>query len=350
MRIYLSDIETSNGFYPITTLRKLEEVRTGIFSIREKWLRISNKQSYPLEIVDHKEESDIAIPAHLIPQASINLDRFFAEAKRTTDECIALNHWWDIVLHNETFIKDDIGLLQHFPAIQIPEYVFQKGPHPLLIHEDAEIEQCSINTQDGPVVIDKGAKIMMGAMLRGPIYLGEYSTVKMGAQLYAGTNIGKYCIVGGEVKNTVFQGYSNKSHHGYVGDSFIGEWCNLGAGTSNSNLKNTAGSIRVWNQSTQVFQKGPSKLGMAMGDHVKTAINTSITSGTVISSFSTIFSENGSALPKFLPLFSWGIDKGAHYKLDNLLVEISRWMKLKNQPLDDETREKIINLYKQHIS
>jgi UDP-N-acetylglucosamine diphosphorylase/glucosamine-1-phosphate N-acetyltransferase len=223
------------------------------------------------------------------------------------------------------------------------------GSHDLLIHETAIIENCFINTSDGPVIIDEHAHVMCGAMLRGPIYIGKHSTVKMGAQLYGGTNIGVGCTVGGEIKNAVFLDYSNKSHHGYIGDSYIGKWCNLGAGTTGSNLKNTAGTVRVWDQSTAQYVDASNKAGVFMGNHVKTAINTSFKSGTVVSPFANIFSTKASIAPKFIPMFAWGFDSNEYYRLDDLFKDINRWMKLKQQEMAENEKENIVQLYKTYI-
>ena len=347
MRIFLHDIENRDAFYPLTTLRNIEDLRVGIFSIKEKWIRMGNAQGIKIEIVNDPSQSDIKIPSNFIPHHSLDLNRIFSVGIGQTDQDCHIHKWWDIIKWNQNFIHNDIHLLHDFKSIQIPEEVQHSGKQALLIHEDAVLDHCFINTTDGPVVIDKGAKIMTGALLRGPLYIGNNAVVKMGAQLYGGSNIGENCIVGGEIKNSVFHANSNKSHHGYIGDSYIGEWCNLGAGTSNSNLKNTASPIRVWNQTIQQFEPGPHKIGMIMGDHVKTAINTSINSGAVLSSFTNIFTELGKLTPKYLPMFSWGLDDGVHYQLDHLLAEISRWMKLKGQDLSQVQKEKIITLYKQ---
>ena len=168
----------------------------------------------------------------------------------------------------------------------------------------------------------------------------------MGATIYGGTTIGKECIIGGEVKNSIFQGYSNKGHHGYIGDSFIGSWCNLGAGTSCSNVKNTAGIIKYWNIGQHEFQPGGTKCGVLMGDFCKTAINTSLNSGTVLGIFANLF--DGQLLsPKYIPAFSWGCNTGKTYASDKIIIEIENWMAMKNQKPAPEEISKILALYHQ---
>jgi hypothetical protein len=348
MRIYLNDVLPQEEFYPLTTLRSMDGLRVGIFSIRERWLRIASLQKFSLEIVDFSQDADHTIPSHIIPPSSLQLNHFFESDAKDLNGFHIIQKWWDLLALNSILIANDLLLLHDFATKPTPEEVYHIGTHPLMIHEDANIEHCFINTTNGPVILDEGATIMQGAMLRGPVYVGKNSVVKMGAQLYGGANIGKNCVVGGEIKNAVFHAYSNKSHHGYIGDSYIGEWCNLGAGTSNSNVKNTAGKIRVWNQSSKQFETASDKLGFLMGDHVKTAINTSINSGSVLSSFSNLFSDKGIPAPKFVPLFSWGLDNGIQYELDQLLTEISRWMMMKGEQLNGDQKQKIITLYKQH--
>lgn len=348
MRIYLNDVLSESALYPLTTLRKVEELRTGIFSMRERWLQMASLQNYPLEFVGFSGDADHTIPSHLIPPPSLQLKNFFESDAKDMNGFYAVQKWWDLLSINAQLITDDLSLLHNFPTIATPEHVRHSGKHPLIIHQDASIEHCFIDTSNGPVILDEGSTIMLGAMLRGPVYIGKNALVKMGAQLYGGANIGRNCVVGGEIKNAVFHAYSNKSHHGYIGDSYIGEWCNLGAGTSNSNVKNTAGKIRVWDHSTKQYEIAIDKLGFSMGDHVKTAINTSINSGSVVSDFSNLFSEKGMLTPKFIPLFSWGLDDDTKYRLDHLLTEISRWMKMKGEELSEDQKQKIIKLYKQH--
>ena len=177
---------------------------------------------------------------------------------------------------------------------------------------------------------------MEGSYLRGPIAIGEGATVKMGAKIYGGTTIGPYCVVGGEIKNSVLFAYSNKAHDGYLGDSVIGAWCNLGAGTSNSNVKNNASDVQVW------MPKGlvnvGLKCGVFMGDYSRTAINTSINTGTVIGVSCSVFG-NG-LTPKYIPCFSWGTSGVERYKLDKALIDIQNWKVLKKESISES--EKII--------
>lgn len=349
MRIYLDDKNLHGAFYPLTTTNRFEELRIGLFSFRERWKQLAVKQSYDLELVNDSSIADFTLPVNLIPPASLELASFFKKGQPDFYGFLAINQLWDLTAYNPSMIASDRGLWDDQSFLNKHIHVNHTGGHDLLVHDTAVIEHCFINTTDGPVVIDEHAHIMAGAMLRGPVYVGKYSTVKMGAQLYGGSNIGGHCIAGGEIKNAVFLAFTNKSHHGYIGDSYIGKWCNLGAGTTGSNLKNTAGAVRIWDQSSSQYVQASNKVGVFMGDHIKTAINTGFTSGTVVSSFANIFSGNQHTPPKFVPMFTWGLDNGEFYRLDDLLQEINRWMEMKKQCLTDIEKEIIIQLYKQYF-
>lgn len=300
-------------------------------------------QNIDLEMTTLEESADMIWDARFIPKFSLDLKSFFEQKTAPDDSFFALKTPWDIIQHNTSLVLDDIDLLKStFIANPQLDHLSKKGIHPLYIHPSAQVEHCFINTQEGPVMIDEEACIMQGAMLRGPLYIGKRSVVKMGAALYAGTNIGNDCIVGGEIKNTIFQAYSNKGHHGYLGDSYIGEWCNMGAGTSCSNLKNTAGDLKAWNMDTSFFVNAGKKAGILMGDHVKTAINTSFNSGTVIGGFSNVFNPEALS-PKYIAPFQWGIED--HYDLDKLLEEVKRWMNMKGQQPTTSLLESIKTYY-----
>jgi UDP-N-acetylglucosamine diphosphorylase/glucosamine-1-phosphate N-acetyltransferase len=193
------------------------------------------------------------------------------------------------------------------------------------------------------VYIGKNAVVMEGAIIRGPFALCEGAVVKMGARIYGATTVGPYSVVGGEIKNTVISGYSNKAHDGYLGDSVIGEWCNLGAGSSNSNVKNNAGEVKVWSHNTkQYVTTGLRKCGLIMGDYSKSAINTSFNTGTIVGVCANIFGEG--LTPKYIPSFTWGTMGQTKYIFDKALKDIENWKKMKNAVLTEQekTRLKLI--------
>lgn len=164
--------------------------------------------------------------------------------------------------------------------------------------------------------------------------MGERACLKMGAKVYGATTLGPYCVAGGEIKNSVFFGYSNKAHDGYLGDSVIGEWCNLGAGTTNSNIKNNASEVNIWTPKGEM--NAGIKCGVLMGDYSRTAINTSINTGTVTGVSCNVF---GSGLtPKYIPSFSWGSEGVKRYELEKAMLDIEDWKHLKGMTLSDDER------------
>src|SRR5690606_9158863 len=179
----------------------------------------------------------------------------------------------------------------------------------LFIEEGAVIEASVLNTKSGPIYIDKDAEIMESCSVRGPFYLGEHSQLKMGAKIYGAAVFGPQVKVGGEVNNAVIFGYSAKAHDGFLGNSVLGEWCNLGADTNNSNLKNNYAQVKVWSYVKEGFvPTGLQFCGLIMGDHSKSAINTMFNTGTVVGVSANIF---GAGFPRnFVPSFSWGGPQG----------------------------------------
>jgi len=177
-------------------------------------------------------------------------------------------------------------------------------------------------------------------MLRGPLSIGAGAVVKMGAAIYGGTTIGPGCVVGGEIKNSIFNAFSNKAHDGYIGDSVIGEWCNLGAGSTNSNIKNTAGVVKIWNNSDKQLINAGTKCGLLMGDYSRCAINTAFNTGTITDIFCNIFGEPFP--PKYIPDFTWGKEK---YLLEKVFSDIDNWKKLKGKKLEEKEKQQLEILY-----
>ena len=344
-KLLLQYNDFQKDFFPLTLTRPFIDLRVGILTVVDKWKTMALSQHIDLDIIaeDESSSADIIWDARFIPKISLDIKSFFEKNTPPNDSFFAIKTPWDIVHHNTSLVLDDIQLLkENIVTNPHGEQVLISGVHPLHVHPTARLEHCCINTQEGPVMIDEDAYIMQGAMLRGPLYIGKRTVVKMGATLYAGTNIGNDCTVGGEIKNTILHAYSNKGHHGYLGDSYIGEWCNMGAGTSCSNLKNTAGELKAWNMDTSSFINAGKKAGILMGDHVKTAINTSFNSGTVIGGFSNVFNPTD-MLPKYIAPFQWGMEQ--QYDLEKLLEEVKRWMMMKGQEPTTSALESIKTFY-----
>jgi UDP-N-acetylglucosamine diphosphorylase/glucosamine-1-phosphate N-acetyltransferase len=251
----------------------------------------------------------------------------------------------DWVKSNAEKILQDISLLANDTPLLTNDHnnrIF--GEHPVFMESGAKAMGCTFNTIEGPVFIGKDALLMEGGLIRGPVSIGRNAVVKMGAQLYSGTTIGKNATAGGEIKNSILGDFSNKAHHGYLGDSIIGMWCNLGAGTSNSNVKNNAGVIKMWSEEAKDLIPVGQKAGIIMGDFSKTAINTSINSGTTIGCCTSIH-----MLPqgeKNIPGFIWGgYEK---YAFEKLKRDIKQWMDWKNVIPDPSLWNTLWHLYNTH--
>ncbi|MDP4259087.1 MAG: putative sugar nucleotidyl transferase [Bacteroidota bacterium] len=262
-----------------------------------------------------------------------------------------ISHPWDIIRHNAQAIADDFALLTKDRTSQpIPPTVQSIRPENIFIEAGAILNYCTLNASAGPIYIGRNAEVMEGSLIRGPFALCEGAVVKMGAKMYGATTIGPYSTVGGEIKNSVIFGYSNKGHDGYLGDSVIGEWCNLGAGTSNSNLKNNAGEVKVWSPSRSAFIAAGAKCGLFMGDYSRSAINTSFNTGTVVGVCCNVFGDGaggvgipGALTPKFIPSFSWGFV--AKYEFDKAIRDIGNWKALKGQTLTDPEIQTLKRIY-----
>ncbi|MEO6915379.1 MAG: putative sugar nucleotidyl transferase [Chitinophagaceae bacterium] len=308
--------------FPFAEIRPVEEIRVGILSIKEKWQLI-----LPCGY-------DVAIPSNLLPnhrhrQEIITSGHF----TRAADD-VYLERPWQIFQANATEIMHDFDLLtQHRVSQPLPASNRVLGQGHIFIEPGAIVECATINASAGPVYIGKNAEIMEGCLIRGPLALCEGAVLKMGAKVYGATTIGPYGVAGGEIKNSVIFGYSNKGHDGYLGDSVIGEWCNLGAGVSNSNLKNNAGEVRVYDHSTGQKISAGIKCGLLLGDYSRAAINTTFNTGTITGICCNIF---GAGLtPGYIPSFSWGAFAHERYDFDKAIRDIRNWKQLKKQLLTD---------------
>jgi len=243
---------------------------------------------------------------------------------------------------NASMIQSDFNQVKaHHTSIIVDQSNRLICPENIFIEEGAVLSGVSLNATEGPIYIGKNALLMEGAAIRGPFVLGEKSVVKMNASIYGATSVGPYCTIGGEIKNSILFGYSNKAHEGYLGDSIIGQWCNVGAGTSNSNVKNTAGPIQIWNQHLKSWDTIRNKMGMLVGDYARFAIQSSINTGSYIGVSSNIYG-NG-LLPKIIPNFSWGVIKG--YVLEKAIEDIQNWKKMKGFQITAAEKEVLSALF-----
>jgi UDP-N-acetylglucosamine diphosphorylase/glucosamine-1-phosphate N-acetyltransferase len=253
---------------------------------------------------------------------------------------LKIDHPWDIFTQNAAALEEDFQLLTQGRESQpISDSNRIVGdPSRIFLEEGAVVEGASLNVIDGPIYVGKNAEIMEGSLIRGGLALGDHAQVKMGARLYGSNTFGPWTRVGGEVNNSVIQGYSNKAHDGYLGNSVIGEWCNIGAATNTSNLKNTYEEVRIWNYPAgQFLPSGIKFCGVIMGDHAKIGINSMLNTGTVIGVGANIF---GAGFPRaFVPSFSWGGAAGfTTFQLDKAFETAEAMMQRRGKEFDISER------------
>jgi UDP-N-acetylglucosamine diphosphorylase/glucosamine-1-phosphate N-acetyltransferase len=320
-----------NKLYPFTETRDILDIRVGILTLREKWQLL-----LPQYLNNDNSSESITVSANILLSRQLSnlilAGRY--EEKSNSPLLKKIEYPWHIFELNDFAIREDFEILTANRVSEvIPETVQVSRSTRIFIEEGADLSHCVLNAEPGPIYIGKDAKVMEGAYIRGPFALGEGGVVKMGAKIYGATTIGPYSVAGGEIKNAVIFGYSNKAHDGYLGDSVIGEWCNLGAGTSNSNVSNTGGNVSVWNPASNGFVVAGNKCGLFMGDYSRSAINACFNTGTVVGVSCNIFGDGLS--PKHIPHFSWGIKPSTKYEFDKAIRDIANWKKMKNHSLSE---------------
>ena len=384
MQFVLVDIADREKFYPFSLTQSVAQCRIGIYSFQERWEHLLNKETaiytapYLQKLYDNSDflqnkEAAIFINVTCIPttdlvEAILNLklgEKIISKSGKwiatysedRTFEKILLGNFAPITFEKGEFVQDAIGMLQLHTKFIENDFTWVKKnvtgikidasnkviqPENIFIEKGAEVHCAILNASTGPIYIGKNAMIMEGTAIRGPFVLGEKGVVKMNTSIYGATTIGPYCLAGGEIKNSVLMGFSNKGHEGYLGDSIIGHWCNLGAGTCNSNIKNTAGPIQMWDEAKQIWETVGQKMGMLVGDYSRFAIQSSINTGSYIGVSANIFG-NG-LLPKFIPNFTWGVVSG--YQIDKAIEDIGNWKQLKGFVMSEEEKQVLQKLYK----
>ena len=371
MNYILFDSDVRDTLLPFTYTKPVADIRIGILTIREKWekrLGLTTttitadylEEKYPMV----EMEENILINASFCPTESLvekvkNLSKNEAIFKgedvlafHTTqsqeevdfdtytqiefdEELIQIKNTSDIFTHNGKAIQQDFDLITAERTSEtIPAGIQVINPGNIFIEEGAQILFSTLNASEGPIYIGKDALIMENSSIRGPFAMCENAVVKMGAKIYKDTTIGPFSKVGGEISNAVIFGYSSKGHDGYLGNSVIGEWCNLGAGTNNSNLKNNYSEVKLWNYETERFAKtGLQFCGLMMGDHSKCAISTMFNTGTVVGVSANLF---GSGFPRnFTPSFSWGGAAGYEtFQMNKVSEVVTAVMKRRNLVFD----------------
>jgi UDP-N-acetylglucosamine diphosphorylase/glucosamine-1-phosphate N-acetyltransferase len=364
MKIVLHDNGLHNRFAPLTLTRPLGNLRIGILTNDERWKRyIPNAEiGYQTETFlapqfGNIEFPDLIINAQVIPneevvQACVSLSdgqclmientwiaKRGEDSKETVNYAgvapIILHQRWDLFLKNDVAIEWDISLVTRDRMSQpiSPSNTVIGDKDNVFIEEGAQVEASVLNTTGGSIYIGKSAEIMEGSLVRGPFALGEHAALKMGAKIYGATTVGPHCKVGGEVSNSIFYGYSNKGHDGFVGNSLIGEWCNLGADTNTSNLKNNYGKVSTYSyENAEEIPTDVQFMGLTMGDHSKCGINTMFNTASVIGVSVNLF---GAGFPaKFVPSFSWGGEDGiVPYRIEKAIEYANAMMARRGKEL-----------------
>lgn len=379
MNIILHDLSHHLTFAPLTLTRPVGNLRTGMFTNDERWQKYIPEAKISFLTKDylahkfpvHKEKDNFWINAAVIPtlelvkrvqelkmEESLYLNNVFIayrgeeykpqrQKASQIGNVIALQNRWDLFQMNAAILQRDFQFYTAGKKSQplSPTNTLIGEEKKLFIEEGAQVECSIINVTEGPVYIGKNAEIMEGSLIRGGLFLGEGSILKMGAKVYGATTIGPHCRVGGEVNNVLFQGYSNKGHDGFLGNSLIGEWCNLGADTNCSNLKNNYGTVKTYDYFQHDLKETDVQfMGVAMGDFSKTSINTMLNTATVVGVAANIFKEG--FLPKFVPNFSWGGEGNIPvYELSKVFEAADAMMKRRDRHLTDEEKAILTYLY-----
>jgi len=382
--ILFDDVTTRSNLKPLTFTRPVADLRVGITTIREKWDSFLKTQTSTLtekylekKFPTVKKTNNILIDGSVIPNSELiaqikklktnqaisyedtivayrmdaedfdgGNDEVFEQMEEIefTADLIKVNNLWDLYLLNDELIrKDFLRLTEGRKSQKVSKTNTIIGDESqIFVEEGAKIEGAILNTTTGPIYVGKNAEIMEGSCIRGPLAMNENAQVKMGARVYGATTLGPYAKVGGEVQNVIFIGYSNKPHDGYLGNSVVGEWCNIGAGTNSSNLKNTYDEIKLWSYTWETFERtGQQFCGLFMGDHTKVAIQTTFNTGTIIGVGATVF---GSGFQRnFVASFTHG---GKQQELNKVIEIAERMYERRGKEFDKTEADILRNIFK----
>lgn len=389
MNIVLFD-QFKKNLLPFSYTRPIADFRCGILTLKEKWIkRLPNTQiSYLTDgYLQHKytlntTDDNIYISGNLMAtddfvaaiQSLENKEVLWSESKgllavRTSDKYEDLEieskdytkiiydgvinlieNIWDIFVLNDWAINEDFALLTKGRKSQVLDNTNIHIGDQLFIEEGAKVQASTLNSSTGPIYVGKNAEIMEGSVVRGGLALCEGATLKLSTKIYGATTIGPHSKVGGEVNNSVIFGYSNKGHDGFLGNSVLGEWCNLGADTNVSNLKNNYASIKLWNYEKGGFKdSGRQFCGMMMGDHSKSGINTMFNTATVVGVSANIY---GGGFPRsFIPSYAWGgAEKWMTFRFEKAMEVAEKVMERRSIPLSEEDRSILQSVFEQSAS
>ena len=367
----LFDNKNRNNFSPLSLTKAIADFHFGVLTIKERWELVLNENAFvhtngylqalyllapvglhiwidaaiiPTEKIIHQinnlSEGDVLVDEKGIvagksskPFSDFNVTEVspFFDKIISIENITRIEFPWELMQLNDAMIRSDFRLITNSKKSQpIPSTVQVINAENIFIEEGAKLQFCTLNASSGPIYIGKKAEVMEGTAIRGPFSLGYNSVIKMNSRIYGATTLGPYCMGGGEIKNSIMMGYSNKAHDGYMGDSVIGEWCNFGAGSTNSNLKNSAGDIQLWAMGLKQMVSVGQKCGLIMGDYSRLCINSSVNTGSLIGVSCNVFGVG--LLPKRLPNFSWGIE-GKKYNVETAVTDINNWKKMKGKEM-----------------
>lgn len=363
---------------PLTFTRPVASIRVGILTIAEKWekymgttcsyltqpylnkkfpaktgstynLYINGAVCPDIDMVRSIRElgagesiyqDDVLVAYHAAVPELMEIEDLLLKAVPTGQEasdCTIVRHVWEIFKFNGQQIRDDFKLITNGRKSQPvgDKHTIVYNEENIFVEEGVKIRAAVLNAENGPIYIDKDALIQEGALIKGPFSLGEGSQINMGAKIRGDVTVGPFSKVGGEVSASVIFGYTNKSHDGFLGNSVLGEWCNLGADTNTSNLKNNYADVKIWNYAKGGFKStGIQFCGLIMGDHSKCGINTMFNTGTVVGVSANIF---GAGFPRnFIPSFSWGGSSGFEtFQLRKVYEVAEKVLERRDQKFDE---------------
>jgi UDP-N-acetylglucosamine diphosphorylase/glucosamine-1-phosphate N-acetyltransferase len=384
MNYILFDDYSRNDLLPFTYTRPISEIRIGVLTITEKWEKyLNSKVSFHTQdflSTKYKKQSgtdNIFINGKICPNKELlnlilnlkknsaikagndllafrtnenknfDVEELLKSAIEIPENFISIKNVWDIFSKNSEALKNDFEIITNGrKSQQLSNTNTLIGDvNQLFIEEGAIIEAAIFNVSIGPIYIGKDAEVMEGSIIRGPFSLGEHSALKLGTKIYGATTIGPNCKVGGEVNNSVIFGYSNKAHDGFLGNSVIGEWCNLGADTNCSNLKNNYGNVKLFNYSDEEMKDTQLQFcGLMMGDHSKCGINTMFNTGTVVGVAANVFGAGFP--PTHIPSFTWGgADNIETYKLDKMFETAERVYARRGMELNSDERTILTHIF-----
>ena len=371
--IVFDDPTLVEELYPFTLTRPVGELRVGILTLTEKWENYLGAKAsfltrdylsvkFPLQAQPDNllvngavcatpalaaaaralKENQALVKTGIVIAARSHKAQVPAgdfDAMEYPGEILCIDQVWKIFFHNGAAIRSDFELVTKNSlsgTIDDPHTIVYGEK--IFLAEGASVKAAILNAEGGPIYLGRNAQVQEGAIIRGPFALGEGAQVNMGAKVRGDTTLGPYCKVGGEVSNSVIFGYSNKSHDGFLGNSVVGEWCNLGADTNTSNLKNNYENVKIWNYARGGFKDtGLQFCGLMMGDHSKCGINTMFNTGTVVGVGSNLF---GDGFPRtFIPSFAWGGAAGfTTFQLQKMLETATRVMQRRGITMNDNDK------------